>query len=275
MSPLTRQDSAQAPLLSIVTIVRNNKSVLETLASLAKQTANDWELLVVDGCSTDGTSELLASFLSEHAMPARHIREPDTGISDALNKGVRLACGEWLLFLNGGDSLHSDTSLAEILSLLRNSRSDVVCGAASMEGQEKQFLSHGNWRLLDDPAYFWNPVCHQATFFRREWHSKFLYDARLRYTMDLDVLLRMRRAGGTFETIPRIICRYRLGGLTSSDAHYWKNHAEHDLVNRRNGRIPPLGWSNLLLMRNLASRFLRMVFGSAITRVVRKRLGRA
>lgn len=261
-------------ILTVVTIVRNNPHVLETLRSLAHQPAADWDLLVIDGESTDGTSESIASFLATTGIRHIHLREPDGGISDALNKGLRLAAGEWVLFLNAGDALHQEFDFAGTLATLRESQADVLGGDAWIQGDGRAWRMRGQWTLLDAGDHFWNPLCHQATFFRRSVHLPVPYDGRLRYTMDLDVLLRLRRLDARFESLDRLVCTYRLGGLTSNDRHYLRNHLEHDLVNRLNGRIPSFGLSTRLLVRNLATSILRGMIGPWLTSRLRRILGR-
>lgn len=261
-------------ILTVVTIVRNNPHVLETLGSLALRTTAGWNLLVIDGESTDGTSQAIASFLATSGIRHVHLRESDGGISDALNKGLRLADGDWVLFLNAGDALHPECDLSEILARLERSTADVLTGDAWMHGESRAWRMRGRWDLLDAPDNFWNPVCHQATFFRRSVHLPVPYDGRLRYTMDLDVLLRLRRLGARFESLDHLVCTYRLGGLTSSDRHYLRNHHEHDLVNRLNGRIPSFGLSTRLLVRNLATATMRRMIGPWLTSRIRRILGR-
>lgn len=270
------QKAARAePVLAVVTIVRNNPAVLDTLRSLPAVRTDAWSVLVVDGASDDGTSEAIQGFLASSPLRIEHLREPDDGISDALNKGLARARAPWVLFLNAGDMLHPSLDLAAVLDTLEGSDRDVLCGDAWMEGQGRGWLSKGRWELLADRNHFWNPICHQSTFFRREAHLRHPYDSRLRYTMDLDVLLRLQKDGAGFATLDRTVCTYRLGGLTSSDRHYVRNHLEHDLVNRLNGRTPPPGRSTRLLVRNLLTRSLRGCLGSRTTRWLRSLLGRA
>lgn len=261
-------------VLCIVTIVRDNLAVIDTLRSLPTVRTDAWTVLVVDGASSDGTSEAIQDFQRESPLRIEHRREPDQGISDALNKGLRRAAAPWVLFLNAGDLLHPDLDLAAVLDELATSEHDILCGDAWMEGAGRGWLSQGRWELLADADHFWNPICHQAAFFRRETHLRHLYDARLRYTMDLDVLLRLRREQARFAHLERTVCTYRLGGLTSSDRHYVRNHLEHDLVNRLNGRIPRFGRSSSLLARNILTRSLRGLLGPRATRWMRSFLGR-
>lgn len=275
MTDSVQKLSPEGHVLSVVTIVRNNLAVLDTLRSLPAIRTDAWSVLVVDGASDDGTSEAIRDFLVSSPARIEHLREPDGGISDALNKGLLRANAPWVLFLNAGDMLHPSLDLAAVLDALEGSDRDVLCGDAWMEGEERGWLSKGRWELLADRNHFWNPICHQSVFFRRDTHLRHPYDGRLRYTMDLDVLLRMHSEGAAFGSLERTVCTYRLGGLTSSDRHYVANHLEHDLVNRLNGRTPPLGRSSRLLARNLLTRFLRGCIGPGTTRWLRSFLGRA
>lgn len=95
-----------APLISVVVAVRNAEHTLRrTLQSLAAQTMRDFEIVLIDGASTDGTLRIADEFSKEIAF---QLSEPDTGIADAWNKGVRHARGDWIIFLNAGDLLHRD-----------------------------------------------------------------------------------------------------------------------------------------------------------------------
>lgn len=273
MTESVHSGGAPRGILCIVTIVRDNLGVLDTLRSLPAVRTDSWTVLVVDGASTDGTSEAVREFQRSSPLRIEHVREPDQGISDALNKGLLRAEAPWVLFLNAGDLLHPTLDLAAVLDELGTSDHDVLCGDAWMEGEGRGWLSQGKWELLADADHFWNPICHQAAFFRREAHLRHPYDARLRYTMDLDVLLRLRREKARFAHLERTVCTYRLGGLTSSDRHYVRNHLEHDLVNRLNGRRPRFGRSSSLLARNILTRSLRGLLGPRATRWMRSLLG--
>lgn len=92
--------------LSIITINYNNVNGLQkTLESVFRQTCKEFEYIVVDGASEDGSKELLEQFLAKADFPFRWISEPDNGIYAAMNKGIRMAQGEYLHFLNSGDWL--------------------------------------------------------------------------------------------------------------------------------------------------------------------------
>ena len=102
---------SEQPLISIITVTYNaGKFIGKTLQSLAAQTFNDYEYVVVDGCSKDNTLEFVRSFNHNNKTI---VTEPDNGLYDAMNKGLRLAKGEYVLFLNAGDSFHQTTTLGK------------------------------------------------------------------------------------------------------------------------------------------------------------------
>lgn len=105
------------PLLSIITINRNNASGLKrTLTTIASQTHTEFEYIVIDGASTDESCELLQSFQFPKLSSFRFISEPDTGIYNAMNKGISMAKGRYLLFINSGDELDN----AEVIEKFMN-----------------------------------------------------------------------------------------------------------------------------------------------------------
>ena len=98
--------------VTVVTVARNACDALrKTMASVMSQTYADLEYIIVDGASSDGTLELL-----EHAKGIRWISEPDKGIYDAMNKGVAMSTGQWIIFMNAGDTFASDDALEKVFS---------------------------------------------------------------------------------------------------------------------------------------------------------------
>ena len=96
-------------ILSIITINRNNAAGLEkTMRSVAAQTCGDYEYVVIDGASTDNSVEVIRSYEASFGDRLKWISEPDKGIYNAMNKGIRMASGKYLQFLNSGDCLVSD-----------------------------------------------------------------------------------------------------------------------------------------------------------------------
>ena len=115
----------KTPLFSIITITFNAESTLEpTLCSVAAQQENDYEYLIVDGASKDGTVALAR----QYDCVTRIISEPDRGLYDAMNKGIKAATGEYLVFLNAGDSLYAPDTLKKLHDFIGENRPDILYG---------------------------------------------------------------------------------------------------------------------------------------------------
>ncbi|MFV0624145.1 glycosyltransferase family 2 protein [Sphingomonas sp. ac-8] len=193
--------SGPLPRLSIVTVVRNDAAGLErTRRSLTEQTVA-FEWIVVDGASTDGTRErVLALFALEQA---RGVSEPDGGIYDAMNKGLRLARGDYVLFLNAGDHLAGPAALAQASAAIAAAGSpDIVFFASRMAFGRRTIL-----RPVKRPTYLRHgqPALHQATFVRRTRHLAHPFTPAYRICGDYDALARMASAGARMVSVPEVI----------------------------------------------------------------------
>ena len=184
-----------APRFSIVTIVFNNGDGLaQTRGSVMAQTFSDFEWIIIDGASTDGTAELALDIGLETGADV--VSEPDTGIYNAMNKGLMRARGTYLVMMNAGDIFASTEVLDSVDAKLREIGDvDVLYGASLM-----QFPTRTIRRETRPPGYIWHgqPGLHQATFFRTTAHQKFPYDESFRITGDYDAITRMSAAGLSF-----------------------------------------------------------------------------
>lgn len=123
------------PRVSIITVTYNAEPLLErTLQSVLAQRYADKEIVVVDGQSSDGT----VAVIKRHAAAIQSwISEPDKGIYDAMNKGVRMATGDWILFMNAGDTFASDDVLQCLFDAVDPAQADVIYGDVVKGGQVK------------------------------------------------------------------------------------------------------------------------------------------
>lgn len=168
---LTKRNS---PLVSVITVVRNGAATIsQTLESVRMQRLVDVEHLVIDGASSDETIEIIKN---HQGGQLRWTSEPDQGIYDAMNKGISLARGEWLLFLGADDVLADPTALADIFLERDLAPYDLVCGTSSYQDGRK-CVPRLDWHTL-----IFNTVHHQAAFYRRS-----LFD-RFRYRLDIPVV---------------------------------------------------------------------------------------
>ncbi|MEM6973156.1 MAG: glycosyltransferase family 2 protein [Pseudomonadota bacterium] len=199
-----------APLVSVVTAAWNaHEGVQATVESVAAQSFAACEHIVVDGASDDGTPAYLDS-LGERV---RWISEPDHGIADALNKGVRMARGEWILVLQAGDTFADETSLSAVVPALAGD-ADIVSGAVMLYGAEaSKILEPGS---LGPRLEFKTSIPHQGAFCRRSLFERIgLFDTTIRIAMDYEFFLRARRRGARATQISQTVARMPDDGVSS------------------------------------------------------------
>ncbi|WNO06253.1 glycosyltransferase family 2 protein [Rhodoferax mekongensis] len=213
--PQRAPGKTKRPCFSIITVCWNAQdSIRETGNSLAAQSFDDYEWLVVDGASSDGT---LAE-VERVAIPNKRVQsQPDAGIYDAMNKAIRLAEGEWLYFLNSGDQLHDSDVLQDIHAFVQTRPdSTLIFGNARYTGHGTSFIkrfSHINrWMLV------FEDLNHQATFAHRTLFER-IGDFKLefRYSADYDWFLRVFRSDAKTHYIDRTLCRFLVGGAHSAN----------------------------------------------------------
>lgn len=164
----------RSPLISIITVVRNGATTIaSTLESVRTQRNANVEHVIIDGASSDCTVEIIKAFQRDQL---RWISEPDQGIYDAMNKGISLARGEWLLFLGADDVLADPAVLADIFQTRELTKYDLVCGRSSYHSG-RECVPRLDWH-----TQIFNTIHHQAAFYRRR-----LFDG-FRYRLDIPVV---------------------------------------------------------------------------------------
>lgn len=204
------------PLFSIITVTRNAEAALPaTLASVDAQTCDLYEHLVIDGASTDGTVDLVC----DSANPRRRIfSAPDRGIYDAMNKGLGRARGEYLIFLNAGDRLHSpdtlqilaDAAMAHDFPGVLYGQTDIIDASghrlADRHLRAPERLSLANFR--DGMV-----VCHQSFVALRRIVD--VFDTRYRFSADYEWCIRVLQHSRQNLYIPHVISDYLFDGLST------------------------------------------------------------
>lgn len=200
--------------LSIITINYNNLAGLrKTVESVLAQTYREFEYIVIDGASTDGSAE----YVRAHADKLTYwVSEQDTGIYNAMNKGVRAATGEYVLMLNSGDFLVDEYVVEHILPELDGT--DIVQGNV--------LAGHNNDRQIRDRGYGRSTISfldvqrgffpHQASFCKRELFDRFGYfDESYRYVSDTIFFIKTLGYGGaTFRYVDIDIADFDLTGFS-------------------------------------------------------------
>ena len=198
-----------SPKISIITATLNNLPALRlTTASIHSQTFRGFEHVVVDGGSSDGTVEWLAT----KSDSIRWLSEPDTGIADAMNKGLSMASGEWILFLHAGDTFAGDDSLEGAMSVLHTEADIVSHDVEFIEVQQSRiYKSHGfGWRIN------FKTIPHQGAFSRRTLFDRVgSFDTSLAIGMDYDFFLRAHRQGARVDVVDEVLTRMPATGVSS------------------------------------------------------------
>ena len=209
------------------------KEVERTLRSVLKQTYKDVEHLIVDGASTDATLRLAQAYVTEsQAQNNGHqvmvTSEPDKGLYDAMNKGLKHATGDYVLFLNAGDTFPSESTLTQVAACAERASvlPGVLYGDTDIVDNEGRFVRH---RRLSPPKELnWMSfmqgmvVCHQAFYARTDLAKKVPYQLKYRYSADVDWCIRVmkmaQKQGLPLCNVQTVVANYLDGGMTE------KNH---------------------------------------------------
>jgi glycosyltransferase involved in cell wall biosynthesis len=222
------------PKISIVTITYNSENTVEeTIKSVISQEYPNLEYIIIDGASTDGTLDVVNKYSDRIA---KIVSEPDKGISDAFNKGIKHATGEIIGIINSDDIL-----LPGALDAVAAAYED---GVGVYRGNIFIWDSESDTRIQACPSmkfplhtYKKRIVCHQGTFVAKSVYEKYgAFKTHFRFMMDVDLLIRLYEAGVKFKYIPTELAMFRLGGVTSSS--FLKKTGELERLFRENGA----GW---------------------------------
>lgn len=204
------------PKFSIITVTYNAAQVLEdTIQSVITQTYKGVEYIIIDGGSKDGTLDIINRYKTHiHTV----ISEPDKGLYDAMNKGIRMATGDYICFLNAGDALHEDdTLLLMVHSITGEVLPDVLYGETQLVDEEGHFV---RMRRLSAPEQLtWKSfqkgmlVCHQAFFARRELVEP--YDLHYRFSADFDWCIRIMKKSHNLHNTHLTLIDYLNEGMTT------------------------------------------------------------
>jgi GT2 family glycosyltransferase len=216
---------SDAPRITVVTICRNVLPALRrTVASVLAQEYPGLEYWIVDGASTDGTREYLAGLESRGV---RVVSEPDRGISDAMNKGIDRATGEWVAHLHADDE-YLPGALAIVSRAMRDTTADVLSGWMIQREPRGEVLC----RSLPERLPVEMAVPHPSTFTRRALFQRLGgFDLALRNAMDYDFFLRAYADGARFEVVPHALTRMAHGG--QSERSLWRTLSETHAIRRR------------------------------------------
>lgn len=198
--------------ISIITINYNNGKGLEkTVNSVISQTYSDFQYIVIDGNSDDNSREILSRFDDEIDY---WVSEPDSGIYNAMNKGITAAEGEYLLFLNSGDEFYNSEVLEKVNPFLATA--DLVSGSTYLIENGKKIIVNSPASLSFKHMYRYS-IDHPSTFIRRSlFKTVGLYDEDLKIVSDWKwFITALAKYGALYKSIPLTIATFTADGISS------------------------------------------------------------
>jgi glycosyltransferase len=236
---------------TVITVTYNSaKTIVEALDSVARQTHPEIEHIIIDGGSTDGSLALISA---HGARISRVISEPDHGIYDAMNKGLQIASGEFVGFLNSDDTLASDNTIKQLADVAAAQRPDAMFGdLVYVDPTRRQPVVrywHAGEYSLSKLRRGWMPP-HPTLYVRRDVIGRIgPFDARLKIAADYEFMLRLLSVPKLkVAYIPQVLVRMRLGGASNRSIAAMLNKSREDLAALRKHHVGGLA---ALLLKNL------------------------
>ena len=200
------------PKLTVITIVYNNVPDIErTVLSVLNQSYANIEYLVIDGASNDGTLAILKQY---EGRISRLVSERDHGIYDAMNKGLALATGDYVLFMNSGDEIYALDTVEKLFAA--ESDADIYYGETEM--YDENWKSLGQRRHQAPENFTWKDfkqgmcISHQAIYIRRSLTEP--YDLNYQLSSDIDWIIRAAKKAKKIVNVRRYVAKYLVGGMS-------------------------------------------------------------
>ena len=243
------------PKFSIITVTYNAGDVVEpTLRSVLEQTYDNYEYLLIDGCSTDDTVEKAKA---SGIRFAHIVSEPDKGIYDAMNKGIALATGDYLCFLNAGDSFYAHDTLQKLAdaAVVGEELPHVLYGETAEVNYAREFVrmrrlkapERLTWRSFKEGML----VCHQAFYARRDIAP--MYNLKYRLSSDVDWCIKVMKASTRLVKIDAVVVNYLQNGLSLK--HHRASLIERfKVMSNHYGLLPTIGRHIWFVLRAIIKR---------------------
>lgn len=214
------------PKISVITVVYNGKNDIEsTILSVINQTYYNIEYIIIDGGSTDGTQDVIKKYQDKISF---WISEPDIGIYDAMNKGAAIAKGEWLSFMNAGDSFYNEKTIEKVF-LNDFSNTDIIYGSVNCTNKYESLVILPK-PLLDIENHMF--FCHQSSFVRTEVFMRFKFNLKFKIAADYELFYTLYKEKFRFKEILECISVFEAdNGVSSRNFHTLKR--EFLLINKK------------------------------------------
>jgi len=241
------------PVLSVITIVYNNvKDIERTVLSVLNQTYINIEYIVIDGLSNDGTLDIISKYKDRIA---KFTSEKDEGIYDAMNKGLALATGDYVIFMNSGDEFYDSNTVAAVFASADDA--DIYYGETEMIDDAGQSL--GQRRHKAPEQFTWKDfnlgmsISHQAIYIKASLIEP--YDRRYQLSADIDWIIRAAKKAKKIVNVNRYVAKYLVGGM-SKTKHRQSLAERFDIMKRHYGLVPTI-FNHFIIAANLGWYWLR------------------
>nr|MBC7614007.1 glycosyltransferase [Pseudopedobacter sp.] len=241
------------PSLSVITVVYNNvKHIERTIKSVINQSYPNIEYVVIDGASTDGTFNILKKY---HDKIDVLISEPDQGIYEAMNKGLDLAKGDYVLFMNSGDEVFATDTIEKVFNSM--AYADIYYGETEM--LNKLLQSEGRRRhqtpeqLTLSSFKYGMSVSHQAIYIRKSLTKSF--DSKYQLSADIDWILDAISKAKTTVNTQQYVAKYLIGGM-SKQKHRESLMERYEIFKKYYGFLPNL-FNHLVIASKLGIYYLK------------------
>ena len=241
------------PKLSVITIVYNNvRDIERTVLSVINQTYSNIEYIVIDGASNDGTLDILKKYESRIS---KLVSEKDKGIYDAMNKGLALASGDYVLFMNSGDEIFASDTVEKIFET--EADADIYYGETEMFDQDWKSLGRRRHKV---PEHFtWEDfkycmcISPHAIYIRKSLTQP--YDLSYQLSADIDWILKAAKRAKKIVNVNAFVAKYLVGGM-SKKKHRQSLKERFSIFTKHYGLIPNI-LNHLVIAFNLVFYYLR------------------
>lgn len=260
--------NSKQPSISIITICRNiEKEIGQTLSLILAQTYQHYELIIIDGMSSDGTIRVIKDFITqfeEKDITVTFISEPDHGIYDAMNKGIDRAQNEWIIFMNGGDSFVGPDVLQSIFASPIDPTIDIIYGDTRLRGVNVVMKPKPLDYLHKKMAF-----CHKSVFIKSALHKEIKFDTRWKILGDFDFFRKCYLQNRHFLYRPIQIASYDFEGGVSRKKKILGEKERANITGEANRYSWKIKYA-LLKTENSAKNVLNYLIPSRIKKSIRQ-----
>jgi glycosyltransferase involved in cell wall biosynthesis len=240
------------PKLSVITVVYNDiKGIERTMLSVLNQTYPNIEYILIDGLSTDGTFNVIKKYQDR----IRLISEKDEGIYDAMNKGLAMATGDYVLFMNSGDEIYAADTVAKVFATANDA--DIYYGETEMINDKGESLGQRRHKAPEDfnlkSFRYGMSISHQAIYIRLLLTQPF--DRKYTLSADIDWILNAVKKAKSIANTRQYVARYLVGGM-SKKKHRQSLMERFDIMKKYYGLVPTV-FNHFVIAFNLGCYWLR------------------